>query len=145
MKKLMDGVLVDLTTEEQADYEARQAAHSMAVVPRLLAALAAHRYSVEVSGTSINGITLATDRESSQPKWIAERIKAKEDAAYTRRWKAVNGWVTLNAEQIIAAADAVHAHVGACFDAEGLVSDNIGNYTTEAQVRAAFNTAFASM
>ena len=49
---------------------------------------------------------------------IGSRIVAKEDATYTADWKFADGFATLTAAELIAAANAVGAHVRACFAAE---------------------------
>ncbi|MNF91252.1 hypothetical protein D3C84_738460 [compost metagenome] len=40
------------------------------------------------------------------------------DPAYLLRWKTPEGFVDLTAQQVIAVARAVRAHVQACFDRE---------------------------
>ena len=99
-------------------------AHS-ALVPHATAILKARkkedaarlRYDAENGGIEVSGMPVQTD-QASQTKIMAARILAKEDANYTVKWKTAAGFVELNATQIIAVADAVRAHVQACFDAE---------------------------
>lgn len=79
--------------------------------------VAQHRYETEVGGTTVNGFDVATD-VSSQSKLIAVRINAREDPAYTVKWKTSSGFVTLTAAQIILITDAVRQHVQDCFDWE---------------------------
>jgi hypothetical protein len=43
---------------------------------------------------------------------------AKENAAYSTDWKFADGFAALGALELIAAADAVGAHVRSCFAAE---------------------------
>jgi hypothetical protein len=45
-------------------------------------------------------------------------LKAMQDSTYSCRWKTESGFVELTAPQILAIADAVRAHVQACFDRE---------------------------
>lgn len=105
----------------------------------LKAYLANYRYEAETGG--LNGIQ--TDRET-RANLVSARTLAKEDANYTVKWKAANGaFVTLNAAQIIATADAVAAFVAKCFASEESVATAIdaGTHTTEAEVKTAFDTA----
>jgi hypothetical protein len=59
-----------------------------------------------------------------------------QDSTYTCRWKGIDGFVTLNATQIIAIADAVRAHVQSCFDHEAELVPLIEAATTEAELEA---------
>ena len=78
-----------------------------------LAELAAVRFARETGGTG----ALRTDRES-QALITGAALAATLDPAYAVDWKGAEGWVTLNATQLIAAAQAVRAHVQACFSNE---------------------------
>lgn len=80
---------------------------------RKLADLAAYRYAREISGVA----GFSTDRES-QSLITGAALAATLDPAYTVDWKGAEGWVTLNATQLLAAAQAVRAHVQACFSNE---------------------------
>lgn len=40
------------------------------------------------------------------------------DSAYTCRWKTASGFIELNAQQLLAIATAIRAHVQACFEHE---------------------------
>ena len=75
--------------------------------------IAAARFEAETSG--IDGIK--TDRES-QALITGAALKAMQDSTYSCRWKTESGFVELTAPQILAIADAVRAHVQACFDRE---------------------------
>jgi hypothetical protein len=118
---------------KQAEYEALQ------LTNQLKAALAAHRYAVEVGGTTVGGMALNTDRET-QAVLTAARTLAKEDAAYSVKWKTASGsFVTLNSVTIIVAANAVAAFVQKCFSSEATVAGNITSYNNVAAVTAAFD------
>jgi len=78
-----------------------------------LSDLAAYRYGRETAG--VGGFK--TDRES-QSLLTGAALAATLDPAYTVDWKGEAGWVTLDAAQLLAAAQAVRAHVQACFSAE---------------------------
>jgi hypothetical protein len=106
-----------------------------AVKAERLSALAARRYQAECGGTSLNGMPLASDRET-QAKLIAVRIKAKENPAYTVNWKAPGGFISLDAATVIAVSDQVAAHVQACFDHEAGLTLLIEGANTPAAVLA---------
>lgn len=77
------------------------------------AGIAQVRWHAETSG--VQGIR--TDRES-QAMITGAALKAMQDETYTCKWKTESGFVELTAPQILAIADAVRAHVQACFDHE---------------------------
>lgn len=104
----------------------------------LLAYAAMRRWCVETGGVNVSGTLLATDRESTGIM-LGAVVWATMHPAATRRWKALSGWVTLSAEQIIALGNAVAAHVQAAFDTEDTVVAGItaGTITTMAEIDAA--------
>jgi hypothetical protein len=91
-----------------------------------LAAVAEKRWEVETAGVVIGGIRIKTDRESAA-KLTAAYVKADRDPGYAiANWKVADGtFVTLSAAAILAAGDAVSAHVQACFDREAALSVEI--------------------
>ena len=97
--------------------------------------LANKRWMVETGGTTIAGMPVPTDRDT-QSKLIAARILAKEDPAYTIRWKLPTGFTTLDAATLIAIADGVRAHVQAAFDREDVLTQAINAATTHADLDA---------
>ncbi len=101
-------------------------------------ALAAARYAKEVGGITISNVPIQTDRES-RANLMGARILAKEDSNYSLTWKIEGGFVTLNAAQIIAIADAVAVHVKRCFEAEAEVYADIENVD---DVESAFEDAY---
>ena len=142
MQKYVYGTgLVDLTDDEitQRDAEA-----VIIHAQELQDHLPAYRFEKENGGIDVGGMTVQTDR-GSRPDLIGARIKAKEDAAYTVKWKTPNGFVTLNAATIITLADEVESHVQKCFAAEAAVQPNIDNetITTKSEIESAFDTAYA--
>jgi len=96
----------------------------------LRADVAARRYQAETGGTNVNGMQVNTDRES-QALMTGAAVSAMLDSGYSVRWKTADGFVLLNAEQLIGLSSAVRAHVQACFDREaellGAIVD--GTYT----------------
>ena len=99
------------------------------------AKIAEARWRAETGGITLNGTEIATDRES-QALLTGAVLKAKDDPAYSVRWKARNGWVGLDAAKIIAIADAVRDHVQACFDKEEVLQNQIDAVTTEVELEA---------
>jgi hypothetical protein len=99
------------------------------------AEIAQARYNAEIAGVTINGVSIKTDRES-QGLITGAALKAMQDPDYTCRWKGIDGFVTLNATQIIAIADAVRQHVQSCFDHEAELVLLIEAATTEAELDA---------
>lgn len=87
---------------------------------QLLARLAARRWECEVGGTTLAGLPLATD-DRSKLLLLGAADTARRDPDYTVTWKTADGWVLLDAAALIAAAEAVHAHVQACFAREAVL------------------------
>jgi Domain of unknown function (DUF4376) len=96
-----------------------------------LADVAAIRYAREIGGTA----GLRTDRES-QGLIVGAALAATLDPNYTVEWKSASGWVTLNASQLLAAAQAVRAHVQACFSNERALTATIDAAADSAGVMA---------
>lgn len=80
--------------------------------------ISAARYEAEVGGIEIAGAKIKTDYES-QMKFTGACLQAVDDPNYTCTWKAQNGFVTLNNQQIKAIGVAIRQHVQSCFDKEG--------------------------
>src|SRR5690606_12613466 len=72
------------------------------------AAIAAVRYQFETRGTDVDGVRVATDRDS-QALITGAALAAMLDPDYSVRWKTQTGFVELGAQQIIAVASAVRA------------------------------------
>lgn len=101
-----------------------------------LAELAAARYEREVGGITIGGARIKTDRES-QATITGAFISLSQGLAQTIDWKAEGGqWVTLNLAQIQPIAQAVVAHVQACFTAEGQLAAEVAAASTIEAVQA---------
>jgi hypothetical protein len=100
-----------------------------------LSEIAATRYEVEIGGITINDMKIATDRES-RSLLTGAMLTATLDVDYTCQWKTAGGFVTLDAATILAVAQAVRAHVQACFDKEAELTAMIEAATTIAEVDA---------
>lgn len=137
MKKLVNGVLVDLTAAEIA---ARNAEIATANAADVTAHIANYRRIRENGGITLNGVTVKTDQESRANLLGARDLNTSID------WKTKNGFVTLTAEQIAAIATAVGVHIQKCFSAEKTVLTAHAStpYANKTAVEAAFDTAYNS-
>lgn len=71
-----------------------------------------------VAGATVSGIAMGTD-DKTQARIMGAAVSAMLDPDYTVAWKSASGvFITLNAPQVIAFAQAIRAHVQACFDRE---------------------------
>lgn len=101
-----------------------------------LAEIAAWRYGQEVGGISLGGARIRTDRES-QATITSAFISLSQGLSAGIDFKAEGGqWITLGLEQITPIAQAVVAHVQACFTTERDLSDLVNACTTVAEVDA---------
>ena len=105
-------------------------APTQGVDPRAL--IAARRYHEETAGITVNGMPLDTGRDS-QSLVTGAALAAVIDSAYSCQWKTAIGFIDLDAQQIIAIASAMRAHVQACFDREAALLDALaaGTYTDD--------------
>lgn len=115
-----------------ADFEAQQQKAA------LKAYAAAKRWAVETAGITVDGATIATDRDSQNMISGAYAYVTASKATEVE-FKAVSGWITLTADQITAIALAVGAHVQGCFATEKAVDAEIdaGTITDAAGVDGA--------
>jgi hypothetical protein len=95
--------------------------------------IADRRWQAEVAGITVNGMAVATDRDS-QALITGAALAAMRDPAYVCRWKTATGFVELNAEQLTAVADTVRAHVQACFDREAALLAELDGGTLTAEM-----------
>lgn len=152
---LPDGVLPlfldqpshDPLTHEAADTGATevrgQAAFAVfAVVERplervradLLAAVATRRWAVETGGIALaNGATIKTDAES-QAKLTGAKVFSDLNPDGVIDWKGESGWVQIDRATLTAFAQAVGAHVQACFTRERVLAEQIAAAQTLAEL-----------
>lgn len=138
MQKLVNGQLIDLTPAEIAQHEADSAAWRQATIA---SHLPAYRYAKETGGITVNGVHIQTDRET-RSTLLGARVMAVADNSYTVQWKTPEGFVTLNAAQIIAISNAVAAHVQKCYAAEATVLPTLDTLQNVTEVETAFDTAY---
>lgn len=84
------------------------------------AVIAARRYEVEIGGIEVAGMHVDTD-DRSKLLINGAALEAFLNPQYVMQWKTPGGFVDLSAEQIIAVARAVRAHVQQCFDREAVL------------------------
>ena len=94
------------------------------------AEIAAARYAAETAGTTVNGVLIDTGRDS-QALITGAALAAMLDDGYSLNWKTATGFIHLSAQEIIAVAQAVRAHVQSCFDREGELVAQVDAAKTE--------------
>lgn len=92
--------------------------------------IAARRYQAETAGIILNGKAIDTGRDS-QALVTGAAVAAMLDPNYSCQWKTAGGFIELTAQQILAIATAMRAHVQACFnrEAELLAALEAGSFT----------------
>lgn len=116
-----------------------------AYTPDQLAAYAADaRWRRETAGITVSGAAVATDRES-QAMLSGAWAYVQQNPAATIRWKAADGFVTLDAAAVTALAVAVGAHVQACFATEADVIEMIRAEPPTIGTLAEIDDAFATI
>lgn len=78
---------------------------------------AATRFLHEIRGIAVKGIRVATTRDS-QALISSTGLAAVLDPEYRCNFKTLDGFIQIDATQILVIAKAVRAHVQACFDRE---------------------------
>jgi len=124
MNKLVNGILTELTPEEEAEWLAAQVVSLDDVKSRRMAELAALRYQHETAGIILSGMTIATDRES-QALITGAYCTSLLNPSVLIDWKAETGWIQIDAATITRIAGAVASHVQACFSAERVHAEAI--------------------
>ncbi|MEZ1321785.1 DUF4376 domain-containing protein [Pseudomonas fluorescens] len=87
------------------------------IEPNYPALFAAERFRHETSAIFVEALNIETTRDS-QALIASTGLSAIFDPDYRCNFKTLDGFVEIGAEQIIAIAKAVRAHVQACFDRE---------------------------
>jgi len=116
--------------------------HGFALTLDELKAHAAYaRYVKEIAGITVDGASIATDRES-QSRVIGAALLAAADPQFKTQWKTKEGkFIPLDAAKVTALAAAVAKHVAACFAAEASMNGSIfsGALTSKDQIDATFD------
>lgn len=101
-----------------------------------LAQLADWRYTLEVGGVTIEGITVSTSRQS-QAQLTSTYNNLKDGLISSVEWKQIGGsFVTLNLTQMEKVVAAVALHIQTSFSTEKIYSEQIKACTSIAEVDA---------
>ena len=101
-----------------------------------LAQLADWRYTLEIGGVSIEGITVSTSRQS-QAQLTSTYNNLKDGLISSVEWKQIGGsFVTLNLTQMEKVVAAVALHIQTSFSTEKIYSEQIKACTTIEEVDA---------
>lgn len=97
--------------------------------------IAEWRWTREVSGVTLNGTRIATDRES-QALITGAYVSLKDGLRTSVDFKTASGtWIQLGIDEITPIAVAVSAHVQQCFSLEKMYSDMVTSATTIEEVQ----------
>lgn len=111
----------------------------------LLAYAAQKRWQVETGGVNVNGLVIATD-DRSKTLLMGARISAAANPQFTTPWTFADGSEQkLDAATILAASDAVLAHVSACFDTFAEVKKAVGAKKPTIKTLDDVDAAFAAI
>jgi len=133
MNKLVNGILIELTPEEEAEWLDAQVVSPDEVKARRISELASYRFQKETAGITLSGMTIETDRQSQAlitGAWSFSQL----NPAVLVDWKAESGWIQIDAATIAGIAGAVAAHVQACFSAERIHAEAIAALETSEAV-----------
>ena len=128
-----DGLIAVITKAEyDQDKASEMTARKTKYDKQLIEQIADRRWKEETSGFVFYGVHIETDR-TAVAMVTGAALAASLDPEYSVRWKSADGFVTLNAEQILAMAQAIRLHVQSCFDREADLLDALdaGTYDTE--------------
>jgi hypothetical protein len=97
--------------------------------------VATKRWQQEIGGITINNVGYATDRES-QTKYTAVHvaISQADPNTWSINWKTNEGFVNLNAQEMMAVIYLVLGHVESCFNKESEFVTTIDSCTTVNEV-----------
>lgn len=95
--------------------------------------LASIRYSHEIAGINLSGMTIETNRES-QSLINGAWSYAQLNPSVLIDWKGSNGWIQIDATMINLIATAVAKHVQSCFSNEKLLSNLINNCNSKEDI-----------
>lgn len=110
----------------------------------LSAAIAAMRYEREVSGITVSGIPISTERGDHRIVMAQLRAEARANAEYTVSLKTSTGFITLDSETILAVTGAMLSYINACFVREAVLLSQIASGVALDTVAAAAGTGWPS-
>ena len=102
---------------------------------RKLTEIAAARYDYEISGITFKNVHVTTDRED-QSMITAIALSATLNNDFTTVWKGTDGYIDLNAQEVLTLAYLVAEHVEAAFAEEKRLSELIDSAQTEEELNA---------
>lgn len=82
------------------------------------------RYQTEISGISVGGCIIKTDRES-QSLIMGAYVAAKGGLVSVIDFKSESGWIQLTSEDAITLGEVLYNHVQGCFTTEKTHYNNI--------------------
>ena len=135
MNKLVDGILIELTQEEEAAWLISQIVTLEDTKQRKLSELAALRFQKETAGITLNGSVIRTDRES-QGMVTGAYCTSLLNPAVLINFKGANGWIQIDATEIAGISSAVSSYVQSCFTNEKVLTLLIEAATTVSDVQA---------
>lgn len=102
--------------------------------------LAALRYEKEVSGITVTGVPISTERGEHRMVMSQLLLTAKGDSEFSIRLKTINGFVTLTASQIISACQAMLHYIASCFAVEDTAIQAVNAHSTDEQFELVLST-----
>lgn len=97
--------------------------------------IASARYDYEISGITFKNVHVTTDRED-QAMITAIALSATLNNAFTTVWKGSDGYIDLNAQEVLTLAYLVAEHVEAAFAEEKRLAELIDSAQTEEELNA---------
>lgn len=97
--------------------------------------IASWRYAQEVGGINVGGAVIRTDR-GSQATVGSALASFQNGFVSSIDWKAANGWIKVNQEQLTDIGAAVAVHVQACFSHERMFCEMVDAAKTVTEVEA---------
>lgn len=110
----------------------------------LTAAIAAMRYEREISGITVSGIPISTERGDHRIVMAQLRAEARANAGYSVNLKTATGFVTLDASTILTVTGAMLSYINACFVREAVLLSQIASGVDLDTVAAAAETGWPS-
>ena len=129
-----DGLIEVISKETyDADKAAELIARAEKQKAQTASAIAERRWRNEIAGTTLGGMRIDTDRTDVAMATSAA-LAASLDSDYSVRWKSADGFVTLDANQVLGLAQIIRAHVQACFDREADLLEALESGTYEPEM-----------
>jgi hypothetical protein len=108
----------------------------------LKAAIAEYRYRQETAGITVSGIPISTERGDHRIVMAQIRAEARANAGFSVDLKTADGFVSLDAVQVLSVTDAMLWYVTACFAREAALLNALDTGTSIAEVAASMETGW---